>query len=281
MIARLQRLIFVHVPKCAGMAVEAALGGLPARQNPEQHWTGKQLSRAYPDEWASFHRFAVVRHPLARALSYVRFIRRFDPIWRRHLDHVPEDVLLRDTLFSHNTLTTLSAHAMLTGEEEVLHLEDLDATWPAFAERHGLPRALPRKNHAPEAPHAPLPPVCAHLVAAMFPEDHGRFGYALPTDPIASLSPRDQGAVAWARLQAWGRRRPERATAQAVEEARAWLAEWRASLPDPEWIDRYDALVRARPPALDTARETQAWVERLHEDVNVALGKPPWKPWSP
>jgi len=262
------------------MSVEAALGGLPARQIPEQHLTGAQIRRYFPEEWSAYHKFTVVRHPLARCWSYVRFYRRYDPMWRRHMPAVDDATLLRDLLFGRTHLGRGAAHHMLTGEEEVLHLENLRETWPDFARRHGLPTALPHRNRSPEQTPAP-PPLMRWLVAVTFPEDYDRFGYERPDPATADLPLSDRGTLCWAELHAWAQRLPDPWTPAAARAAEAWLRDWRARLPDPAWIERLDALLGARPPELTGAAELRLWAEHLHDDVNRALGKPLWEPWSP
>jgi hypothetical protein len=279
LIAHFHHLIFIHVPKCAGMSVEAALGGLPIRQRREQHATGAELRERYPDEWAAYHRFAIVRHPVERCRSFVSFYRSYDPIWRRHLGAVDDERLLRDLLFSPNMLTRYTPARMLTGDEEILKFEALPEAWPEFAAQHGLPRELPHHNRS-SGPRGPMSPVIPHLVAAMFPEDFDRCGYARP-DGASALSLADRGAVCWAELHAWTRRLPARWSTEAAAAAERWLEQWRARLPDPSWIARYDQLVAVRPPDLGGDRELALWAEHLHDDVNRALGKPVWSPWSP
>lgn len=280
MIAHHHKLIFVHVPKCAGMAVEAALGGLPVNQRPEQHFSGHDYARYHPDLWSTYERFAVVRHPLARCLSFVRFFRRFDPVWRRQLGHVDDRVLLEDLLMSHNLLTAKSCAAMLTGEEHVLHLESLAQTWAPFAETRGLPEELPAVNASRRpATAGELPPRVAWMVAALFHEDFTRFGYALPATPLEDLPLADQGAVHWARLRAWardaGRHRTQGASRSTLEGFDAWVA----GLPDTAWQTFVQEAVEAVP--MPAAGDLVLWTEQLHERANVALGKPLWMPWSP
>ncbi|MFT6147008.1 MAG: hypothetical protein ACJAZO_001594 [Myxococcota bacterium] len=61
MFSHLPELVFSHVPKCAGMSVELAVGGLAHAQRIEQHWGWQTVQRFYPDEYAAYTRFAVHR----------------------------------------------------------------------------------------------------------------------------------------------------------------------------------------------------------------------------
>ena len=167
MIDHERRLIFVHIPKCAGISIEEAMGGLPPEQRHLQHWSAGLYARYYPDCWRRYTRFAVVREPVARALSFVRFLRRYDAIQRRHLAAVDELALLRDTLMSANLLTTAPQAKMIRGDVELLRFERLAEDWPAFAARVGLPSALPRRNRAPQSTRADdVPPPIRAMVAA-------------------------------------------------------------------------------------------------------------------
>jgi hypothetical protein len=274
-ISHLHGLVFLHVPKCAGMAIELALGGLPGPQRAEQHFTGAQLRQYYPEAWSEYHRFAVVRHPVARATSFVRFIRRYDPVWRRHLSHVSDDTLLWDLLMSTNLLTTHSAARMIPADEvEILHLETLDHDWPAFADRFGLPDRLPRHNAAP-TPAPAVSPDLALAIAALFEADFLRFGYPLP-DP-AGLDEPGHGRVQWARLRAAALAcDPTVDGALSAFEARVDALD----LP-PAWRARLDAARADRPLAPTDTRDVVAWTEAVHDDVNAALGKPRWGGWVP
>ena len=69
-----RRACFVHVPRCAGTSVEAAVFGLPFFS---QHLSAAQLSRLLgADAYASCVRFAFVRDPLERYLSAFAYLQR-------------------------------------------------------------------------------------------------------------------------------------------------------------------------------------------------------------
>lgn len=282
-----RNLIFVHVPKCAGMAVEAAMGGLPLDQRAEQHWTSRQLRHVYADEWQRAQRFALVRHPVARCLSYVRFMRRYDPVWRHHLSPDADDAtLLRTLLMSPNLLTRLSAYEMIDDDVEVMRVEELDRVWPVFAARHGLPTHLHGRNEAPTATRTDdVPPDVVAMIAALMPDDFVRFGYALPEIDPSTLDAEGAGRVAWARLRAIALAFPaEREVGAEIDGAvilahQQALGEWVMALPDPIWRERWADIVTRRPPPWTCREDLLAWSEDVHEDVRELLGQRPWRAW--
>lgn len=279
------RLVFVHVPKCAGMAVEAAMGGLPPEQRPLQHWSAALHARYEPEAWARYARFAIVRDPIARALSFVRFLRRFDPIWRGHLGEVGDEVLLRDLVMSSNLLTRASLTAMLAVDGaidvEILRFEELAATWPVFAARHDLPEALPRINEAPQATAAgDLSPAMTAMVAAIFADDLDAFGYPRPAVDPSRWTDAELGWVRWAELRAAALRLPEVADSDDADGFRRFLGEWALSLPA-AWQETWGEAIVARPPALRGWAFASAWTDAIHDDVRARLGQRPWRPWRP
>ncbi len=283
MISHLHELIFFHVPKCAGMSVELALGGLKREHRIEQHWGYKTVKRFYPDEYATYTSFAVVRHPLERALSMTRFLRRFDPVYRLHLGHVSDTALVLDMVMGFNVLTQSTADKMLPDGVTTLRFEHLDDDWRGFAADYALPSVLPRINQAPSV-RTPLDTserrLLSHVVATAFPRDYTRFGYSLPTDGDA-LSLADRGVVAWTALHVWARSLPAQMDVAAQVEARQFLEGWIGNLPDAGWQDRVHAVMRQTPVEMTGERHVRLWASALHDQVNEALGKPLWCAWRP
>ena len=281
MISHHHGLIFVHVPKCAGMTIELALGGLPVPQRPEQHFTSHQYARYHPELWRSLHRFTVVRDPITRCLSYTRFFRRWDAVWRKHLSDVPDDVLLRDLLMSPNLMTTHNPSRMLTGDEEVLKVEELATTWPAFAKRFGLPHTLPHRNASPRATQRDaVSPATQLMIAARFPDDFERFGYALPSVQLEELTPAEQGSVLWAQLRRWATDASD-SRGQLNEHARPALSAWVDSLPSNSWRERWEQAEAKLPVPWESPTALVFWSEQIHDEVRRSLGLAPWTPWHP
>lgn len=68
--------IFVHVPKTAGTSVEKALLGSP-KDVVGGHTTALGFRKTYPGEFASYFKFAIVRHPVQRFVSAYRYLLQF------------------------------------------------------------------------------------------------------------------------------------------------------------------------------------------------------------
>ncbi|MBL8545610.1 MAG: sulfotransferase family 2 domain-containing protein [Hyphomonadaceae bacterium] len=69
MISDQHRAIFIHIQKTGGTSVSLALGG--GRREARKHWTAQELRRAIePSVWATYYKFAFVRNPWARLLSW-------------------------------------------------------------------------------------------------------------------------------------------------------------------------------------------------------------------
>lgn len=61
------RCIFVHIPKCAGTSVCAALN------MPFEHHKASHYEKLYPEQWGSYFKFTIVRNPFTRVLSNYLF----------------------------------------------------------------------------------------------------------------------------------------------------------------------------------------------------------------
>jgi len=61
------KIIFVHIPKCAGKSVKRSL--LNAGHNGGHHAYPSDIIKKYPQEWEDFFRFTIVRNPWSRLVS--------------------------------------------------------------------------------------------------------------------------------------------------------------------------------------------------------------------
>lgn len=65
------RCIFIHIPRTGGSSVENWLAGRDwwLIEPASKHLTARQARQLYAPYWDSYFKFAIVRHPLDRALS--------------------------------------------------------------------------------------------------------------------------------------------------------------------------------------------------------------------
>jgi Sulfotransferase family len=78
LIIHAKRLIFVHIQKTGGNAVSTALGQNP--NCPEKHFFARDLRELYgADSWNSYFKFAFVRNPWDRLVSWWSMINALRP----------------------------------------------------------------------------------------------------------------------------------------------------------------------------------------------------------
>lgn len=74
MICHRNKLIFIHLPKCAGTSIEMALTGESwhrGESQREQHLTAAETRESYGDDiFASYFKFAIVRNPWDLLIAY-------------------------------------------------------------------------------------------------------------------------------------------------------------------------------------------------------------------
>ena len=76
-----QKLIFLHIPKCAGQSVEQALGV----RHHHRHHKFDDL----PEDWQSYLRFTFIRHPINRFISACNYNLRVAINTQRDLRRMP------------------------------------------------------------------------------------------------------------------------------------------------------------------------------------------------
>lgn len=218
-----QTVYFVHIPKCAGSSVEdymrdrfGPLAFLDRRylaQDPVQRWT--QSSPQHVD-WPSLMRlfpvdyfdaiFAVVRHPLSRALSAYRFQAKVEgsiPAGMGFGDWLEHEAEARETTPYRSDNHSRPQVDFLPPEDgphcAVFHLEHgLDALIPWFDRVEGAargPRAMQHTNAASTLGDR-TPPTAEEiaLVAQIYAADFARFGYA-PDQPAPLAAPPELSAA--------------------------------------------------------------------------------------
>lgn len=191
-----RRILFVHVPKTGGMAISAVLGqagdmrfDAPIRQSGQRfqprHAAADVIAGLYNPDWFDLV-FAVVRDPVARAVSEYRYQRRksglhlarvtgFDLWLSLALARSAKDPAYRDNHFRPQT-------DFLLPQTRVFRYEDgLAAPLDAVSALTGLNLTahLTLRNPSPEPPFTPSRRSLDRLAAA-YAGDYRSFGYTVP-----------------------------------------------------------------------------------------------------
>lgn len=95
-----RRLVFVHIPKNAGTAVETSL-----RMRSTGHKRWSDYRDMYPREWGEYRSFAIVRDPVARFVSCFRYAKMRRSYWH---SAVPGEVALYGQHPDFSTLVDIS-----------------------------------------------------------------------------------------------------------------------------------------------------------------------------
>ncbi|KAJ8599131.1 hypothetical protein CTAYLR_006363 [Chrysophaeum taylorii] len=199
------RLIFLHVAKAGGSSVTVALGiregeaSLYRRDYASGHALQhlpyaalkSLIERKWPNKWR-YSKFTIVRNPFDRLCS--------DYEWRKSGGLPLGELSFPDFVeaacasssredsedFAAKYLGHFTPQVEYVGADvEVLKLETLKTEWPEFAERHGLPRRLPRENDGRRQTHYAkyYTQALADKVSATYAEDLRRFGYRFEGTP--------------------------------------------------------------------------------------------------
>lgn len=176
---------FIHINKCGGTSVEAALG------IPQIHDTARQrIKKIGIDAWRRLYTFGIVRHPYGKVVSQYRYRAR-----RRYpgMDdgRIPlNDWVLRaygakEKPYYDNRLMFAPCYEWLVGDDDeiavgrIFKLETIDADWRVFQRETGKTVALPHKNKADgDGPHVEsLSDEARRVIDAHFAADFAAFGY--------------------------------------------------------------------------------------------------------
>lgn len=203
------RFIFVHIPKTAGLSITDALQPY-AENNPRKGWRRLLSHLPVPEDphkaafrvhvsarWArlklpaavfdSYCKFAVVRNPYDRAVSYFHFLTQKTDHHRHHkvrdltfpqyLDHVAEQ-RRNDTQF--DCVADKDGRLLI---DKVLRIETLDADFAALCADLGLSgvRPLPQHNTSKRGDYLEYfgDEGVRRKVAELFAVDFEAFGYDL------------------------------------------------------------------------------------------------------
>jgi len=234
MISHHHKALYVHVPKCGGESIELAfladLGldwnqreQLLIRRNndpqagPRQlsHLSAKQyleLSYVTPEQFNQYYKFATVRDPIARVVSFYNYLwdYYFWLLIRKHPHQFVPAALNKSfsintflyrviaTTFADDEGKRFGTRRYLNGYyyflrpqadylfdkdrllvDEYFRLEEIDRGWPRIRERCGLTGDLPRRNESRKLiSKADLSEKHIRTIRSLYAEDFEKLGYA-------------------------------------------------------------------------------------------------------
>jgi len=77
MIINKEKLIFVHIPKNAGSAIKRLFFEKDELETPFKHKTIHEIKKENPKEYDSYRKFAIVRNPYDRMISWYAYQKRY------------------------------------------------------------------------------------------------------------------------------------------------------------------------------------------------------------
>jgi hypothetical protein len=198
--------LFIHIPKTAGMAVNAHLGVLwPAAFDTPipldgqvfapRHQPARVLQRIYFPEMIDYA-FMVVRHPVARLISEYRYQRRHPGMHLSRLRAFGFDIWLRHALWrAERNPDWRGGHFrpqvdFACFDCEVFRLENgLEQVMQGLGRATGveIPFATAPKNVSAPRP-VSLSQASLDLIARRYAADFERFGYAVEVPPIKGVT---------------------------------------------------------------------------------------------
>lgn len=183
-----KKLLFIHIPKCAGTSIEVFFTGRDWTEiNPRtKHLTAQEAVRTYGREvWDQCFTFSVVRNPWGRLLSFFNLVRTAEP--KVVFDDWIRQVCSPQGLDFMGVPVHLSMTEYLSGPDGKLMVEfvgkfeSLSEDFRVIAERAGCSSGeLPRHMVSPKYDRNYrkwYTPVTRDLVGQRFREDVERFGY--------------------------------------------------------------------------------------------------------
>jgi len=186
--------IFVHVPKAAGTSIENHL-----RQTDKDvvggHTTALAYRRKYPEEFASYFKFAVVRDPVDRfvsAYSYLKQMKVHAALNNQivhdseSMDHFAQKVKESPGILG-NIVHLLPQHQFVCDQkgeilvDTVFRFENLEDAWPEICNRVGIPPApLAKLNPSRRAAKQEATDEVLSLVRSAYARDFEIFAYTPP-----------------------------------------------------------------------------------------------------
>jgi len=179
------RYVFIHINKCGGTSVEAALG------IPKLHDTARlRRLKIGRRRWEKAFTFALVRHPYSRLISFYKYRARYNQTGLR--DERPPDLnaWIRATLADRDPayydqprmfapcFDWVSDRNGRVIVDYIAKLETIEEQWPVIQERIGEPGALPVRNvSGNRSDREILDGEARRIIQESFRKDFEAFGY--------------------------------------------------------------------------------------------------------
>lgn len=180
------RFVFIHINKCGGTSVEAALG-IPVKIHDTAQRRRLKLGRR---RWEEAFTFALVRHPYSRLISFYKYRTRYNQTGLRDSRPVGINDWIRATLADEDPayydhprwfapcFDWVSDRSGRIIVDYVAKLETIEEQWPVIEERIGRAAPLPMRNVSSAGPgREVLDAAARRIVQERFRKDFEEFGY--------------------------------------------------------------------------------------------------------
>lgn len=184
--------VFIHINKCGGTSVEAALG-IPVKIHDTARLRRIKIGRR---RWDKAFTFALVRHPYSRMISFHKYRSRYNQTGLRDRPLALNDWIRavfrdRDPAYRDDPRMFASCFDWVSDGEAVIvkhvaKLEEIEVEWPILQARLGTDAALPLRNTSATGEKASpegrgswsaLDPEARRLLETNFARDFEVFGY--------------------------------------------------------------------------------------------------------
>lgn len=179
------RYVFIHINKCGGTSVEAALG------IPKLHDSARlRRLKIGRHRWDAAFTFALVRHPYSRLISFYKYRVRYNQTGLRDDQPLEFNAWIRATLADRNPayydqprmfapcFDWVSDRSGRIIVDYIAKLETIEEQWPVIQERIGQAVPLPVRNASRSGPGREiLDAEARRIVQEWFRKDFEEFGY--------------------------------------------------------------------------------------------------------
>jgi hypothetical protein len=197
------KLIFIHIPKCAGISIWHALELTSTEDNLIsftfpilQHLLPKQLKGKYIDNetWDSYTKFTIIRNPYDRIISDYFWMKgnpeakalatgTFDDFLTLREDIVHNNKYEQNIYFDH--FYPMHFYFEEIQYDHVLRFENIEKQYEQFRQAHNIASALPRVNESNRGGFV-LNQKQKERIYQLYKEDFIQFGYGKEYDSLKS-----------------------------------------------------------------------------------------------